>query len=152
LECNWDYLKRNRQIELWDILYNAKGNEYDIESEQTSKRFYLSLKKIQAIFQISKQTAIQISKIKFSRSYAALSLKAIEKIMPLVRSGKYFSSDFSESLKETIIKLVNETVSDPFEKVGTGVFRKQCGSIGRRRNYECLCNHFGLWKAYSQRI
>lgn len=107
--------ERNRQIELWDILYNEKGNEYDIESDR-NKAILSFLKKNSSDISNLKETAIQISKIKFSRSYSALSLKVIEKIMPLVRSGKYFSSDFSESLKETIIKLVNETVSDPFEK------------------------------------
>lgn len=114
----WEQLglsEKSRQIELWDILYNAKGNEYDIESERTSKVLSF-IKKYSNDVANPEQTAIQISKIKFSRSYAALSLKAIEKILPLVRSGKYFSSDFSDSLKETIIKLVNETVSDPFEK------------------------------------
>jgi CRISPR/Cas system Type II protein with McrA/HNH and RuvC-like nuclease domain len=107
--------ERDRQIELWDILYNAKGSEYDLESERTS-RVLDFINKYSINIPNPEQTAIQISKIKFSRSYAALSSNAIEKILPLVRSGKYFSNDFSESLKETIIKLVNETVSDPFEK------------------------------------
>ncbi|MCZ2459245.1 MAG: hypothetical protein LC128_06430 [Chitinophagales bacterium] len=114
----WEQLglsEKSRQIELWDILYNAKGNEYDIESERTSKILSF-IKKYSSDVANPEQTAIQISKIKFSRSYAALSLKAIEKILPLVRSGKYFSNDFTEPLKETIIKLVNETVNDPFEK------------------------------------
>lgn len=114
----WEQLglsEKDRQIELWDILYNAKGNEYDIESERTS-RVLSFIKKYSNDVANPELTAIQISKVKFSRSYAALSLKAIEKILPLVKSGKYFSSDLSDSLKETIIKLVNENVSDPFEK------------------------------------
>ncbi|MBS1775801.1 MAG: type II CRISPR RNA-guided endonuclease Cas9 [Bacteroidetes bacterium] len=114
----WEQLglsEKGRQIELWDILYNSKGNEYDIESERTSKVLSF-IEKYSNDIANPDHTAIQISKIKFSRSYAALSLKAIEKVLPLVRSGKYFSNDLSDSLKETIIKLVNETVSDPFEK------------------------------------
>ncbi|MBX2984501.1 MAG: type II CRISPR RNA-guided endonuclease Cas9 [Bacteroidia bacterium] len=106
---------KERQIELWDILYNAKGNEYDLESERTSKVLSF-IKKYTTNVENTEQTAIQISKIKFNRSYGALSLKAIEKILPLVRSGKYFSNDISDVLKEKIIKLVNENVSDPFEK------------------------------------
>ena len=114
----WEVLglaSKERQIELWHILYNLKGNEYDLESERTSKALDF-LNNYAINIEDVGQTAIQISKIKFSRSYASLSLKAIEKILPLVRCGKYFDSNFSEELKEKIIKLLNETVSDPFEK------------------------------------
>jgi len=104
-----------RQIELWDILYNAKGNEYDIDSERTSKVLNF-LKEHSEEIQNIEQTAIQISKTKFSRNYAALSLKATEKILPLVRCGKYFDDEFSEALNEKIMYLLNENVSDPFEK------------------------------------
>ncbi|MBL7703619.1 MAG: hypothetical protein JNM14_15315 [Ferruginibacter sp.] len=107
--------EKERQIELWNIIYNAKGNEYDLESERTSKVLRFVKDHIQFI-ENAEQIAVQISKIKFSRNYAALSLKAIEKILPLVRSGKYFESNLSDSLKEKIIKLLNENVSDPFEK------------------------------------
>lgn len=104
-----------RKNELYDILYNAKGNEYDIESERTSKVISF-IKKYVADIQLSEKTAIQISKIKFSRSYASLSLKAIERLLPLVRCGKYFNHELSDSLRETIIRLLNENVTDPFEK------------------------------------
>jgi CRISPR subtype II RNA-guided endonuclease Cas9/Csn1 len=105
----------DRQIELWDILYNAKGNEYEIDSERTSKVLTFLKRYADTISNIE-QAAIQISKIKFSRSYAALSLKAIEKILPFVKCGKYFNQNLSETLNERIIHLYNETVTDPFEK------------------------------------
>ncbi|MDB5277307.1 MAG: CRISPR-associated protein Csn1 family [Ferruginibacter sp.] len=104
-----------RQIELWDILYNGKGNEYDLNSERTSQ-VLVFLKKYAANIGDIEEIAVQISKIKFSRAYASLSLKAIENILPLVRAGKYFDGAFSETLKNKIIKLLNENVSDPFEK------------------------------------
>jgi CRISPR/Cas system Type II protein with McrA/HNH and RuvC-like nuclease domain len=106
---------KNRQIELWDILYHAKGNEYDLDSERTSKVFSF-IKNYSADISNPKEIAIQISKIKFSRNYASLSLKAIEKILPLVRCGKYFNNELSNALNEKIIYLLNENVSDPFEK------------------------------------
>ncbi len=117
-EIIWQQLNlddKNRQIELWNILYNAKGNEYELDSERTSQALSF-LKKYTCEIPNIEQTAIQISKIKFSRSYAALSQKAIEKILPLVRCGKYFNNNFSETLKDNIIYLLNETVIDPFEK------------------------------------
>ncbi len=114
----WNQLgltEKSRQIELWDILYNAKGNEYDVESERTSKILAFIKKHIKNIPN-PEQTAIQISKIKFSRNSAALSLKAIDKILPIVRCGKYFDHNLSDVLQEKIVRLLNESVSDPFEK------------------------------------
>jgi CRISPR/Cas system Type II protein with McrA/HNH and RuvC-like nuclease domain len=108
-------LDKNREIELWDILYNAKGNEYEIDSDRTSKVLAF-IKKYSDKITTPEQMAIQISKIKFSRNYASLSLKAIEKIMPLVKCGKYFDNELSKTLNEKIAYLLNENVIDPFEK------------------------------------
>lgn len=105
-----------RQVELWDILYNGKGNEYDLESERTSGVLSF-LRKYSFDSSALEQLAVQISKIKFSRAYAALSLKAIEMILPLVRAGEnYFEPQLSEELHQKIVRLLNETVTDPFEK------------------------------------
>lgn len=103
------------QIALWDILHNGKGNEYDLESDRTSKVLAFLKEHTMNITNIE-QAAIQISKIKFNRNYASLSLKAVYKILPLVRAGNYFNSEFSTELKQKIIRLLNETVEDPFEK------------------------------------
>jgi CRISPR subtype II RNA-guided endonuclease Cas9/Csn1 len=103
------------QIQLWDILYNEKGNEYDVESDRTSK-ILAFLKQYAIELDDINQTAIQISKIKFSRNYSSLSLKAIEKILPLVKAGKYFNEELTTELNEKIIRLFNERLEDPFEK------------------------------------
>lgn len=105
----------NKQISLWDILYNGKGNEYDIESDRTSKVLTFLRDHIQNLSNIE-QVAIQISKIKFSRNYSSLSLEAIEKLLPIVKAGKYFDPALTPALKENIIRLLNENVTDPFEK------------------------------------
>jgi len=106
---------KDRQIELWDILYNAKGNEYELDSNRTSKVLSFIQRYSSEIPDLN-DTAIKISKIKFTRNYSSLSLKAIQKILPLVRCGSYFDNQLSESLNERIIHLFNENVSDPFEK------------------------------------
>jgi CRISPR/Cas system Type II protein with McrA/HNH and RuvC-like nuclease domain len=105
----------NNLIQLWDILYNEKGNEYDINSDRTSKILELLKPHINELPDIH-QTAIHISKIKFARNYASLSLKAIEKILPLCRAGKYFDAALTTELNEKIIRLFNENLEDPFEK------------------------------------
>ena len=105
----------SRQVELWDTLYNGKGNEYDLTSDRTSKVVKFIKKYAPDLNNIDK-TAITISKIKFSRNYSNLSLKAIENILPLVRAGKYFDNKFYDTLHNKIVKLLNENVEDPFEK------------------------------------
>lgn len=114
----WEILGLNdlgNQIKLWDILYNGKGNEYDLTSDRTSKVLNF-LRTNGAEIENLEQVAVQISKIKFSRNYSNLSLKSIEKIIPLVRAGKYFDSKFTTELKEKIERLYNENLTDPFEK------------------------------------
>ena len=114
----WNQLglsEKDRQIEFWNILYNAKGNEYELNSDRTSK-ILAFLKKYSSEIEDVEQIAIKISKIKFTRNYASLSLKAIENILPLVRCGKYFDNQLSELLNKKILYLYNENVTDPFEK------------------------------------
>ena len=114
----WHVLGLNeisKQMQLWEILYTAKGNEYDITSERTSK-ILMFIKECNYRLSNIEEVAIQISKIKFGRSYSTLSLKAIEKLLPLIRSGRYFTPELSKELNNKIIKLLNENVSDPFEK------------------------------------
>ncbi|MCW4453125.1 type II CRISPR RNA-guided endonuclease Cas9 [Kaistella sp. BT6-1-3] len=104
-----------RQVEVWDILYNGKGNEYDLTSDRTSK-ILAFIEKYSPELENKESVAIKTSKIKFSRNYSNLSLKAIENILPLVRAGKFFDQNFSDTLNDKIIKLLNENVEDPFEK------------------------------------
>lgn len=104
-----------RQIELWDILYNGKGNEYDLGSDRTSK-ILAFIEHYSTELENKDAVAIKISKIKFSRNYSNLSLKAIQNVLPLVRTGKFFDPKLSGALNNKIIKLLNENVEDPFEK------------------------------------
>lgn len=114
----WNVFQLNdfkRQVELWEILYNGKGNEYDLTSDRTSKILSF-IEKYSPDLENKDAIAIKMSKIKFSRNYSNLSLKAIDNILPLVRAGKFFDQNFSDTLKDKIIKLLNENVEDPFEK------------------------------------
>lgn len=110
-----DLEDNERLVALWEILYSAKGNEYDLESDRTRQVVEFINKSSSPIRDIN-ELAVQISKIRFSRNYASLSLKAIEKILPLVRCGKYFDNNFNTLLHDKIVKLLNEIVTDPFEK------------------------------------
>lgn len=122
----WDILKLNEADnlnQLWEILYNGKGNEYDIYSERTSKVLKVLKENIGNTENLN-ELAISISKIKFARNYSSMSIEAIQKIMPLVKAGKYFNNDFIEETHNRIIKLVNENLADPFEKAAQKYLEK----------------------------
>ncbi len=115
----WEILKLDSiesQIEIWDLLYNGKGNEYEIESDRNKAiANYLRDKGINdSDFD---KIVVAISCIKFPRDYASISLKTIKKALPLIRAGKYFSLDkFSNEINNKVTKLLNEVVNDPYEK------------------------------------
>jgi CRISPR/Cas system Type II protein with McrA/HNH and RuvC-like nuclease domain len=109
----------NALISFWDILYNAKGNEYDLDSERckTIKNFIID--KCGLVTDIDKLT-IRFAKIKFARNYSSLSLKAIEKMLPLMRAGKYFNEDLPININDNLLKILNENQEDPFLKALQG--------------------------------
>lgn len=114
----WNILKMNKlqnQIELWDLLYNGKGNEYDIESPRNKAlATYLKSKKIDS--PEFDKIVIAISCIKFPRDYASLSLKAIEKVLPIVRAGKYYdSNDIDKSINDRISTILNSNLTDAYD-------------------------------------
>lgn len=114
----WDSLTLDNPIKLvalWDILYNGKGNEYELTSDRTSQILTFLQGAQVELLDINK-TAIQISKIKFARTYTSQSIEAIEKILPLVRAGKYFNNQFTDTLKLKVEKIYNENMTDAFAK------------------------------------
>jgi CRISPR subtype II RNA-guided endonuclease Cas9/Csn1 len=115
----WNSLKLDdieRQKSLWNILYYGKGNEYDLQSQRTSEVLAF-LKDSDLKAEDWEVTAINISKIKFARAYSSVSLKAIEKVLPLIRiREREYDENLSISIKEKITRLLNEHVTDPFEK------------------------------------
>ncbi|WP_276502655.1 type II CRISPR RNA-guided endonuclease Cas9 [Terrimonas pollutisoli] len=102
-------------IEFWEILYNAKGNEYDLNSERCKKiRTFIESKT--GIIENIDKLVIRFAKIKFARNYASLSLKAIINLLPLLRTGDYFDPSLPHSIHSTIVKILNEKQEDPFLK------------------------------------
>ncbi len=114
----WEALELDNienQIEMWSLLYNGKGNEYDLESQRNRDiAKYLKEKGIND--KDFEKIVVAISCIKFPRNYASISLLTVKKALPLVRAGKYFSLDnFTEQLNDKITKLLNEFTDDPYE-------------------------------------
>ncbi len=102
-------------IDFWEILYNSKGNEYDLTSDRCLKIKAFVENKAGAVENIDKLT-IRLAKIKFARNYSSLSLKAITNILPLLRAGKHFNEVLPEKIQSNITKVINEKQEDPFLK------------------------------------
>jgi CRISPR-associated endonuclease Csn1 len=101
--------------EFWEILYHAKGNEYDLNSDRCIKLKAFIESKTGETENMDK-LVIRFAKIKFARNYASLSLKAVNKLLPLLRAGDYFNPGLPENIHTTIVKILNEKQEDPFLK------------------------------------
>lgn len=103
------------RIEFWNILYNKKGSEYDLNSERNKAiKDYLT-EKIGDFPEIEK-VIVAISKIKFPRNYGSISTKTVENVLPLMKAGKYYSqNEIAEEINEKISICLNEVTDDKFQ-------------------------------------
>lgn len=90
---------------LWEILYYAKGNEYDPRSERTQKVYAFLQTNLPGDGMDLSRRAVEVSKLRFKKAYGSVSEKAIQKLLPLMRAGKYYSyeaipADTEGKLKE----------------------------------------------------
>lgn len=117
------------QIELWNILYYGEGNEYDLASPRNKAiSGYLKNKGIKE--EPFDKIVIAISCIKFPRNYQSISLKVVQKALPLVRAGKYFNiSLLPKEVKERIVKLLNEQSDDSFDSAVEAYLEANEGQI-----------------------
>ncbi len=102
-------------IAFWELLYNCKGNEYDLESERCIAIKNYLIHNCGQVENIDKLT-IRFAKIKFARVYASLALKTIQNILPLMRASSYFNANLPENIHNNIVKIINENHEDPFLK------------------------------------
>ena len=115
----WDILEMDsveNQIELWKLLYNGKGNEYDLNSNRNKKiASYLKYKGVNDTD--FDKIVVAISCIKFPRDYASISLKAVQKVLPLVRAGHYFEfNDIDSAILKRISTILNTNLTDGYDK------------------------------------
>ena len=116
---NWfEKLKLNEPenlIAFWEILYNAKGNEYDLNSDRCLQVKDFIENQAGKVENIDKLT-IRFAKIKFARNYSSLSLKTISNLLPLLRAGTHFNPSLPKKINDSIIQLLSEKQEDPFQK------------------------------------
>ena len=104
-----DFLDKERETAIWHILYSIEDK---IEIEKALTRYANKTKELPCSF------AEELSKIKpFKKDYGAYSAKAIKKLLPLMRMGKYWDVDAIDiKTKERIEKLIDgeydENISD----------------------------------------
>jgi CRISPR-associated endonuclease Csn1 len=94
-----DFLTKQKELELWHILYSVEDK---IEIEAALKTFGIKNN-------LPENFAEVFKKIKpFDKDYGSYSEKAIKKLLPLMRMGKYWSEDAIHSqTKNRIEKIIN---------------------------------------------
>ncbi len=99
-----DFLTREKEQDLWHILYSVEDK---IEIEQALKSFAIKNN-------LSEDFSEVFKKIKpFDTDYGAYSEKAVKKLLPLMRMGKYWDeSAIHPQTKNRIEKIINGEVDD----------------------------------------
>lgn len=92
------YLTRENEIKLWHLLYSISDK----------KEFERALENKKSKLGIPLEIRREFKKVKpFANDYGALSEKAIKKLLPLMRKGKYWSyDDINDKVKQRIQKII----------------------------------------------
>lgn len=101
------FLNQENEIKLWHLLYSISDKK-ELEQALDSDNFKLD---------IPKDVRQEFKNIKpFKNDYGALSEKAIKKLLPLMRMGKYWNFDLiNENTKDRISKIINGEVDDKIQ-------------------------------------
>lgn len=108
LDIKQDFLSKKKELELWHILYSIE-DKFEIGK---------ALVKYAEKNDLPSSFAEEFAKLKpFKKEYGSYSAKAIKKLLPLMRMGKYWSADdIDELTKGRIEKLItgeyDENISD----------------------------------------
>jgi CRISPR-associated endonuclease Csn1 len=108
LDIKQDFLSKEKELELWHILYSIE-DKFEIGK---------ALVKYAEKNDLPSSFAEEFAKLKpFKKEYGSYSAKAIKKLLPLMRMGKYWSvDDIDERTKGRIEKLItgeyDENISD----------------------------------------
>lgn len=103
-----EFLTKEKELEIWHILYSVE------DKIEIGKAFVKYAKDNS----LEESFAEEFAKLKpFEKEYGSYSEKAIKKLLPLMRMGKYWSADaIDEKTKERIEKLItseyDENISD----------------------------------------
>jgi len=93
------FLNQENEIKLWHLLYSISDKK-ELEQALDNDNFKLNIpKEVRQEFKIIAP---------FKSDYGALSEKAIKKLLPLMRMGKYWNYDgFGKKTKDRISKIIN---------------------------------------------
>lgn len=101
------FLNQENEIKLWHLLYSISDKK-ELETALDSDNFILD---------IPKNVRQEFKNLKpFKNDYGALSEKAIKKLLPLMRMGKYWDFELiNENTKDRISKIINGEVDDKIQ-------------------------------------
>ncbi len=138
------YLNNRESLNnLWHIVYSLP-EEQEIINALSNKKY----------FDFPEPVIKHISKLpEFLSQYASLSAKAINKVLPLMRTGKYWNSEnINEKTKERIDKIIDgefdETISD---KVREEILKLNLGSINQFAGLPTYIAAYIIYGRHSER-
>lgn len=103
------FLIQENEIELWHTLYSIDDK----------KELKSALKKLAVRLKVDDDLLKPFNDYPpFKKDYGAFSYKALKKLLPLIRLGKYWNENqFSEQLKNRIDKIINGEVDDSIQEI-----------------------------------
>lgn len=139
INLNSDFLTKDKENEIWHILYSIDDK--------------IELNK--ALFKYAKKAGItpdtfveEFSKLKpFDKNYKSYSAKAIKKLLPLMRMGKYWDADaIDNNTKERIAKLID----GEFDKNINNRVREKVANLSDINQYKGLPTWLACYVAYNR--
>lgn len=103
------FLTQETEIELWHTLYSISGKK-ELES---------ALKKLANRLKVSEELLKSFNDFPpFKKDYGAFSYKALTKLLPFLRIGKYWNQkQFSEKIADKIHKIINGEADDAIQLI-----------------------------------
>ncbi len=101
------HLTKELELELWHVLYSV------VDKGELGK----ALEKVESKFNLNTGTLDDFNNYPpYSKDYGAFSSKALQKLLPLLRMGKYWSEqDIPKGLKERIYKIIDAEEDDSIQ-------------------------------------
>lgn len=128
---------------LWHVVYSLP-EEKDIVSALSNKKF----------FDFPDGVISHISKLpEFKRQYASLSSKAINKLLPLMRVGKYWDGNFDNTTAHRIDKIIHAEFDDNIsDKVRQEIKKRNLNTISDFTGLPTFLAAYIVYGRHSERL
>jgi CRISPR-associated endonuclease Csn1 len=134
-----DFLTKEKEHQLWHIIYSVTDKA---EYEKALKSFANKHK-------IDESTFVEGFKKfpPFKSEYASYSEKAIKKLLPLMRIGKYWNS---EAIDKTTRERINKIINGEFDENISNRVREKSKSLTEQHHFQALTDWLAKYVVYGR--